>query len=291
MTARKYANHDGTLPPYNKNNLGDMIVGIKAALITGYQDTPSVDWEMLYESISNPSDTSKRIVVRSKAVDSERKVFEITDISDEEGSIKCWDNWLDGAGVGLLMQAKINKFTTWGQNLEIVADEKFVHIVVNAVHNCFGDIDVFDTSQPKTLLLDRNVISDVEPQIAIASTVNTSRVQFRDVANNRFILRSFCADYLGFGAKIASANAPVYDIYNGGDRGDYISNINTPLRRVEILKIIGGYYQCYGYLPMLLYTDNPRTMTNKKSVIDGKEKILRDTLSAVSAVQVFAVDV
>lgn len=287
MTARKYANYDNTLPTYDKNKLGDMIVGIKAALITGYKDAKPAGWEMLYESIANTADTSKRIVVRSKAVDSERKVFEITDISNTEGSIKCWENWQNGAGVTLLMQARINKSTSWGTTLEIVADNKFVHLIVNASYHGFGDVDFFNTSQPKTLLFDMQTNDELFTNFAIASTKNPYRVQFRDVFNNRFVLRSFCQDQYGFGARVASVGLEI-EIYNGGDTNKTVSGNETPFRKVELLKIKGQTYECYGFLPSMLYTDNPYTMNLRQTGL--KDTVSKAVINHANGLLSFAVD-
>jgi hypothetical protein len=291
MTARKYADYDKTLPVYNRV-LGDMISALKAALITGYNGTPSVDWELVYESQSNPSDTTKRIAVRSKSVNSEQKIFEITDISRTEGSIKCWDNWSGSAGVNLLMQAKINKNNSWG-SMEIVADEKFVHLVVNACYHGFGDVDVFDTSQNKTVILDRRSTSYIDTDNAIASSVNESRNKFIDRNGNQYICRSFCKEQIGYGARINWNDPPVYDIYNGGDRGNLTTNILTPVRKTELLKVVSSAnrYDCYGYLPMFVYSDNPITMHNRTVEIDGKTKYLRNINILGGALILFAVDV
>lgn len=293
MTARYYSTENDTLPPYSKNNLGDMIVAVKAALITGYKDQQPAGWELLYESINNPGDTSKRIAVRSKSADSEQKVFEIGDISNIEGSIKCYDDWIGDTGVNLLMQAKINK-NCWGGAVEIVANESFVHLVVNAVYMCFGDMDVFDTSMQKTIIFDMQNTNSADYDHAIASTVNQGRTQFRKIDNKRLICRSFCKDQLGFGSRIYWSASPSYDWYNGGDRGDLITGILTPVRKVELMQIIDmdRRYYCMGYLPMMVYTDNPRTMLDVGQInMDGKNKRLVGIQSDGGALHLYAVDV
>lgn len=288
MAARKYANYDNTLPTYDKNKLGDMIVGIKAALITGYKNAKPAGWELLYESIANTADTSKRIVIRSKAVDSEQKVFEITDISNTEGSIKCWDNWQSNAGVTLLMQVKINK-AGWGGDLEIVANDKFVNLVVNAVYHGFGDVDVFDSTQSSTLLFNMTSSDANAASNAIASNSLTAKNQFRDVANNRFVCRSFGREADGYSSRINYNNTDG-DLFMGGDAYSKPSGILSPVRKTELLQINGNFFKPFGYLPMLCYTDNPVTMQDKKIPIDGVTKKIIKIFGIGAAWLPFAVD-
>lgn len=288
MTARYYSTANGTLPPYNKNNLGDMIVAVKAALIMGYKDQQPAGWEMLYESISNPSDTSKRIVVRSKAADSERKVFEMTDISNTAGSIKCWDDWQNGTGVNLLLQVNINK-NGWGDGLEIIANDKFVHLIVNAVYHGFGDVEVFDSTRPKTLLLDMKARDANAGTNAIASTTNKNKNQYLDAINNRFVCRSFNVELDGYGARIGY-NPTDADYFIGGDKYSVPSNIQTPVRKTELMQINGNYFKPFGYLPMLCYTDNPVTMQDKEVIMDGVTKKIIKAFGIGMAWMPFAVD-
>lgn len=270
MTARIYTYKNGNLPNLQGANVGDLIIALKAALITGYAGTPSAGWQLVYESAANSLDSTYRIVVQSQAIDSEQRYFEIEDISSIKGTIKVWGNWVTGTQTGqnLLMQALINK-SQWGSEFEIAADDKFVNYTVNAGYHCFGDADMFDTTQDNTVIFNMQSTTASDSAAAIASTSNPNRTRFIDTQGNEYVCRSFCKDLVGYSSSIAYSST---EVYNGGDRANFVSGIETPIRKTELLKVVGNQYLPCGYVPMFLYTDNPRTMVDKTVSIDGVPK-------------------
>ena len=289
MTARIYTYENGNLPNLTGANVGDLIIALKSALITGYAGTPGAGWKLVYESAPNSSDTTYRIVVQSQAPDSEQRYFEIEDVSSVKGTIKVWSNWITStqAGQNLLMQSLINK-SQWGLGFEIAADDKFVHYTVNSGYHAFGDADVFDTAQDKTIVFNMQSTTASDGAAAIASTNNPNRTRFIDAHGNEYVCRSFCREVFGYSAAISR---PQTEQYNGGDRADFVSGILTHVRKTELLKIVGGYYESYAFLPMFVYTDNPRTMTGQIVPIDGVAKKIGFLGNRASYHLNFAVDV
>lgn len=272
MTIKRFASNNGTLPAYNKNNRGDMITAIKAALITGYKDKSSADWELLYESISDPSDNTSRIVVRSKDFKSEQKAFEIIDITAHLGKINCYQDWQDGQGIGLLMSANINKNISWANNISIYADDKFVSMFVNNCYTGFGDVEVFDSVATQTVLFDCQTTGENDDDQAIGCSVNPHLTGFKTADGFKLVCRSFCKNHRGYGAAVSYTGAPHHLNDAGGDTEALTTGIETPVRKTELLKLQSdnNKFTPYGYLPHMLYTDNPHTMHNKTLLIDGR---------------------
>ena len=268
----RFSSENGTLPVYDKNKRGDMLVALKAALITGFKDKPAVEWDLLYESLTNPSDSQSRIAIRSKSTSSEQKVFEIVDINANEAKIYCYNDWQNDTGVDLIMSAVINKNMSWANFITIYADEKFVSLFVNACYYGFGDIDVFDTAQVQTVLWDCQNSADVDNYHAIAHTLRTDFAGFKTADNAKLVCRAFCANDLGYGARVYRTNSPYYGVCAGGDNETIVTGIETPLRKTELVKLRANSREFlpYGYLPHMLYTDNPHTMHGKVVDVDHK---------------------
>lgn len=290
MTARYYSANTGNMPSVKSKILGDIIIGFKAALVTGYNQKPAAGWQMLYESAANDADNSYRIAVRSQSTASEQKVFEIIDISSTEAAINCWENWQDNKGISLLVSAKINK-NCWADDMFVIADETFVHFTVSAVYHAFGDAAPFDTSKQKTMIYAMDNTTGHDYEHVIASTRHQNRIKFKDTVGNTYICRSFANEQLGFGSRVSWENAPVYDHYMGGDRNNFESGKITSIRRTELLKPVNDWYEEYGYLPLSVYTDNPRTMMNKRVTVDGVDKDLAVLFCDGMAALLFLVDV
>lgn len=272
----RYSTNDGTLPTYNKYDLGDFLIALKATLITGYKDKSSANWELLYDSKTNTSDTSSRLVVRSKSISSEQKTFEIIDIDANSAKINCYNDWQNDMGVELLLSAVINKNVSWANTITIYADDKFVSIFANACYYGFGDIEVFDSVNAKTVLWDCQNGNDYDNAHAIANTARPDLVGFKLIDGSKLICRSFCKNDLGYGARVYRTNAPYYDMCAGGDNESVVTGIETPVRKTELVKLSSnsnGTFVPYGYLPHMLYTDNPHTMHDKIMTIDIPIKI------------------
>ncbi len=268
MTARYYSAKNGSLPTIDSKKLGDIIVAIKAALITGYNGTQSAGWDLVYESISNNGDASHRIAVRSNAVSSEQRVFEIVDIDTNAGVINCWESWVGDAGSKLLLSRGINKRAIYDNATDIVANESFVHMSINSAYHAFGDIDVFDTVRDKTVILGISAASSDDVYLQIASTNNPSKNKFVGVDGKNYLCRSFCKEYTAYGAMVDDNQN-----YAGGDKvltSGQIIGILTSVRRTELLELDGVCYREFGFLPMSAYTDNPRTMQNQQLMIDNR---------------------
>lgn len=281
MSIKRFSSGDSTLPAYNKNNRGDMIVAVKAALITGYKDKPSADWELLYESSKNPSDTQSRIAVRSKAIDSEQKVFEIIDITAHLGKINCYADWQGNQGINLLMSANINKNISWANSISIYADSKFVSMFVNNCYTGFGDIDVFDSINAQTVLFDCQTTRELDDAQAIGCSINPHLTGFKTLDGFKLVCRSFCKNHRGYGAAVSYTGKPHHLNDAGGDTEALITGIETPVRKTELLKLQSDNRKFipYGYLPHMLYTDNPHTMHGKTLSIDGKEITIHKQLA------------
>lgn len=270
MTTRLYSG--ATLPGYNKNNLGDLIVCLKAALITGHGVAPSAGWAMLYESIAYPGDATMRIVVQSQAADSEQIIFEIEDISVTKATIKCWQSWSGSTGSELLMSAQINK-DGYANFVKIVASDRFVHCSINAVYYGFGDVNPIISTDAQTVILARNNDLGTETAHAIASTNKPYATAFVNIAGDKLVCRSFCAEDLGYGARIGLAPAPVYDLYAGGDKGNLITGKVSPVRATELLRRQpSGVCDAYAYIPSMIYTDNPQSMNGHEITVNNQRK-------------------
>lgn len=284
--AKLFVASNGTLPSGVLSADGSMIVAIKAALVTGYDGNQSAGWRLVYESIANAADTTNRIVVQSQSVSSEQRYFEIID-DGANSKINCYEDWTLDAGVGLLISAIINKTGPYG-GFNIVASDKFVHLVMGAVYHAFGDIDVIESAVSQTVLLQMKAGS-AQSSYYIASTNKKTRNEFVTENGAKLYCRSLAAETQGFGPMIDD------NTYMGGDKvsgSDSASGRSSTLHKIELMKDLGsGEFGQYGFLPDAIYTDNPQTMADSTLVINNQLKSLKKITCIGSWHLLMAVDV
>lgn len=272
MTTRHYSPNKGLPAGLKATNLGDLITALKAALITGHETTPSADWELIYESAANNDDNSHRIVVRSKDLSSERRYFEIIDESAAGGKIICWEGWQNGAGREKRTEAFINNTYSDDKTLRIAANRSFCVFETSGSVSAFGDCQPHISTNEKSVILGNKVkpASSSLSYHSISST-NTNGYKYIRTKQVDLICRSFCKEYDGYGPRIATASAPHYAIYNGGDT-EASHGGKSPVRQTELLAPRSNGYEFYGVLPIIIYTDNPVSMHNKQVTVNGKLK-------------------
>ena len=303
MTTRFFSTYNGSLPKLSPDVLGDLISAIKSALITGYAGKDGAGWELVYESLNNSADTTKRIVVRSKAVDSERKYFQIEDINAEEGKITMSAAWDSVNLKPLEIHATSKLIKAPGASLNpnyavfaIIADEKSVWIQARLTLTFFGDYRSFNSRYSKTLMSiksDNTLSASVIP--SSLSAPNSSSIVDADGAN--YLLRAYSpVNSSGWGQSSSTTVphpdtnhswnvTPASDDFTKQREGDPLY-----VRPVELLyKISTGGFAVAGEIPHLVYVDG-RPNNTDSVFIDGREMIFIHLFNRATGYIYFVVD-
>lgn len=248
MATRLYTFANGGLPSDDFLTASNFIAAIKAALVTGTSKKQAAGWKLVYESLSNPNDSSERIVVQSQSANSEQCYYEIIDgINAKLTVYELWDNTTN-AGGGKSASVYINKITNWDGNNFILADEKFVWIGVTHVSSFFGDYDSY-VNESKSIILGGTTTADGSGNLAIPSHNNNSNVGNRviyDIDKRALCLRNYHYGWRGW--TIAINYTTKYETYGNDDSAPYI-------KKVDILRATQGKASLKGQIPHLIYCD------------------------------------
>lgn len=269
MTAQIFTTGDEGFPAIT--TVADVITALKAALITGYGSKTSAGWELLYDSTANASDTSNRLVVRSKSPASEQMVYElcVDGSSIKINAYKSFDA-ASKAGVAKWHSTYLVTINLSRKKVDILADDKICYVAIHGAWAFFGDFVPHNSQYTQSICHGHpSSTADTGNALTLPSTTHTSNEAIVDKNGVKYYCRSYISnEEYGFGSRIGYNNSVLF--------GFVLRDGDVPLLyKTELMCRANGKWCFAGYLPYLFYCDVGIAETT--TIIDGQPKRVIDS--------------
>lgn len=264
MVARVYSIENGGLP----NNLsdtkaGDLIVMLKAALITGYKDKKPMGWKLVFES--TPTDSVKRLVVQSQSPNSEQRYYEIINSDVNNTTITMYESWDATQNKGGGRSVSLYVYGSVNVTYAVIVNDYFCHFQWGGKSYWFGDIDELNPID-KSIIMGQSSKDSTNASVAIPSNNSTQNVGSRkiiDINNNALVLQNeHLGHWRGWTNAIDWQNGVTY--YYGTD------NSLPILKDIFVVELVGKQARYIGTMPVMVFCNNN---PYKLSVAENGKKV------------------
>lgn len=254
MTSRVYSVENGGLPSSLSDlTRGDLIVMLKAALITGHNDKIAMGWRLVYDSITNQSDTVRRIVLQSQSPMSEQRYYEVVDDSDQGLRLKMHEFWdaqtLSGAGRSVSLYVHGNNSNRY----HVIANEYFCIFQWGSKSYFMGDITPLELSSntEQSIIMGQTDLSNTSFAIPANNSVKlVGSRKLLNIDNQSLVLRNeHAGDHYGWSNAIHWDNGSVF----------YGLDSNAPfIKPIDVLQLEGKQARYCGTVPLMFFcSKNP----------------------------------